>query len=438
MRNSNFTPLVTMIASATAAMLLAGCGMSGGTGTKSNPLTPGGAFAISGKVHGGQQPVGGANINIYAVNVSVVGPSGYGSASISLLKPGVTVTSATDGSGSFTLTNMYTCTPEQRVYVTATGGDAGSGPNGAIALMAAVGRCGDLTSSTFISLNEVTTVASVWALAPFMSGVASIGAPASNITGINNAFLDVNTLASISGGSAGGTSLPAGTTVPVAAINTLADILAACVNTNGTDGACPALFAGAAVGGNAPGDTLTAAMNMAQHPAAGLAMLYPLASPVSPFQPTLKDQPNDFTLAATFSGFTTPTAVAADAGGNVWVTNSSAGKMTELSHVGAAVLTASGLSTPSAVAIDQAGNVWVANSGNASVAKVTNVGAVSTFMGGGLSVPSSIAIDGQGNAWLTNVGNGMVSEFSNSGVALSGSGFPSAGGAPIAVAITPN
>jgi hypothetical protein len=430
MRNSNFKPLATMIASA-ATLLLAGCGLSGGTGTTKIPVTPGGAFAITGTVHGGQQAIGGANINIYAV-----GTTDYGSASVSLLKPGVTVTSATDGSGSFTLTNMYTCTPEQRVYITATSGSAGSGTNGAIALMAALGRCGDLTSATTTTLNEVTTVASVWALAPFMSGIANIGAPASNITGINNAFLDVNTLASTASGSAGGASLPAGTTVPVAAINTLADILAACINSTGSDGACPALFLGATVGGNAPGDTLTAAMNIAKHPAAGLATLYPLASPQSPFQPTLKDQPNDFTLAVTFSGFTSPTAVAADAGGNVWVTDSSANNLTELAHSGAPVATVTGLSAPSAVAVDQAGDVWVANT--ASVAKVVPGGAVSMFMGGGLSLPSSIAIDGQGNVWLANAGNGMVSEFSNSGVVLSGSGFASAGGTPIAVAITPN
>lgn len=429
MRNVHSISFATIVAAAVAPLLLAGCGLSGGSVDTHTPANPAGVFSVTGRVHGGQQPINGATIHMYAV-----GTNGYGSPSASVLNNGVTVSSNPDG--SFTLTNLYTCSAEQRVYLTATGGDAGSGKNSAIALMAALGRCGDLTLSTYISVNEVTTVASVWALAPFMNGAANIGAPASNVAGLNNAFADVNELASIATGNAGGSGLPAGMTVPVAAINTLADILAACINSTGTDAGCSTLFAGATVGGNAPGDTLTAAMNMAQHPGAGVATLYPLATPQSPFVPTLADQPSDFTLAATISGFGTPSALAADAGGNVWVADSSANTLTELGHSGAPVLTVPGMSAPSAVAIDQGGNVWVANASN--VAKVTVGGAVSPFTGGGLSLPQSIAIDGQGNVWLTNAGNGLLSEFSNSGTVLSGTGFASAGGTPIGVGITPN
>jgi hypothetical protein len=430
MRNFNSFSKFAMVAGAAAVSLVfTGCGLNGGGSLSQGSGSGAGTFAITGNIHGGQQAVSGSTVNMYAV-----GTTGYGAASVSVLNSGVTVTSG--GDGTFSLTGKYTCTPEQRVYLTATGGNAGSGPNGALALMAALGRCGDLTSSTFISMNEVTTITSVWALAPFMNGIANIGAPASNVTGINNAFNDVNELASISTGNAGGV-VPAGTTIPVAAINTLADILAGCVNSNGSGSGCSSLFAGATVGGNAPTDTLTAAMNMAQHPAVGVATLYPLAVAQSPFQPTLTDQPSDFTLAATFSGFTTPTAVAADASGNVWVTDSAANKLTELGHSGAVAMTTLGLSGPSAVAIDQTGNAWVANAGNSSVAKVTAGGAVSTFTGGGLNVPESIAIDGQGNAWLANAGNNTVSEFSNSGTVLSGAGFATAGGMPIGVAFNP-
>jgi streptogramin lyase len=432
MRNLNsFAKFATIFGSAAVSLVLAGCGLGSSGSLSKSPTPVGGAFAITGHVHGGQQAVSGSTVNIYAV-----GTTGYGSPSVSLLNSGVTVQSA--GDGTFSLTGKYTCTAEQRVYVTATGGDAGSGPNGALTLMAALGRCGDLTSSTFISMNEVTTVASVWALAPFMSGIANIGAPASNVTGINNAFSDVNSLASISTGNAGG-SVPAGTTIPVATINTLADILAACINSNGSGQGCSTLFGGAAVGGSMPNDTLSAAINIAQHPAVGVATLYPLALAQSPFQPTLPDQPSDFTLAVTFSGgFTSPTSVAADANGNVWVVDSTANKLTELAHSGVPLMTANGLNGPSAVAIDQSGNAWVANAGNSTVAMVTPGGAVSTFSGGGLNVPESIAVDGQSNIWLANFGNNSVSEFNSSGVPLSGSGFASAGGTPIAVVFNPN
>jgi hypothetical protein len=429
MRNVHLLSLATIVAAAVAPLLLTGCGTSAGTATAPHtPPVPAGV-SVTGDVHGGRQAIGGSNIQMYAV-----GTSGYGSPSVSVLNAGVTV--STNPDGTFTLTNLYTCSAEQRVYLTATQGDAGSGKNPAIALMAALGRCGDLKSSTFISINEVTTVASVWALAPFMNGPANIGAPAANITGLNNAFADVNELASIAGGTAGGPAAPAGMTMPVAAIDTLADILAACINSNGTDGACPTLFAGATVGGSAPGETLTAAMNMAQHPGAGVATLFPLSTPQSPFQPMLADPPSDFTLAATISGFGTPSAVAADAGGDVWVTDSSANTLTELGHSGAPLLTVPGMNAPAAVAVDQGGNVWVANASN--VAKVTVGGAVSAFTGGGLSLPQSIAIDGQGNVWLANAGNGLLSEFSNGGTVLSGAGFASAGGTPIGVGISPN
>jgi len=134
MRNMNLLSFATIVAAAVAPLMLAGCGLSGGSvdGPHTNPIIAG---AITGSVHGGQQAIGGATIHMYAV-----GTNGYGSPSVSVLNNGVTVTSSLDGSGSFTLVNSFTCTPDQRVYLTATGGDAGSGKNPAIALMDALGR----------------------------------------------------------------------------------------------------------------------------------------------------------------------------------------------------------------------------------------------------------------------------------------------------------
>ena len=273
------------------ALALTGCGLSNSVDTAKTPGTTSGAFTLRGNVHGGQQPVASSSIHMYAIG------NGYGAPSVSVLNNGVTINSSTDGTGSFVLTGKYTCTAEQRVYLTATGGDAGSGNNPALAMMSALGRCGDLTMNTYITINEVTTIASVWALAPFMTSLTGIAAPTSNTTGINNAFADVNTLASIAHGFAGGDTLPAGTVIPVAAINTLADILASCINSNGgSSSTCPTLFSAAAVGGVMPTDTVTAALNIAQHPSQSVAGLYPLAAGTAPFQPTLPDQPSDFTL----------------------------------------------------------------------------------------------------------------------------------------------
>ena len=47
--------------------------------------------------------------------------------------------------------------------------------NPSIALMTALGPCGQLSSSTSITVNEVTTVGSIWPLAPYMSSISSLG-----------------------------------------------------------------------------------------------------------------------------------------------------------------------------------------------------------------------------------------------------------------------
>ena len=101
---------------------LSGCGMSsaGKTGTTGVTVTP--ALHLSGNVHGGQQPVSGSTIQIYAV-----GTGGLRSAATPLIAQTV----VSDANGNFNVTGDYTCpTPAgQNVYLTATGGNPGAGVN---------------------------------------------------------------------------------------------------------------------------------------------------------------------------------------------------------------------------------------------------------------------------------------------------------------------
>jgi hypothetical protein len=127
--------------------------------------------ALRGRVHGGQQPVSGSAIQLYAA-----GAGGYGSAGTALLTTSV----STDAHGDFTINRAYSCpTSSTDVYIVATGGNPSLSlgtDNISLALMSALGPCGNLSASTFIFINEVTTVASVYALAPFMStGGAKVG-----------------------------------------------------------------------------------------------------------------------------------------------------------------------------------------------------------------------------------------------------------------------
>ncbi len=335
----------------TFSVFVTGCG-STGIHMESGPGSETQGATIAGVVHGGQQPVSGAKVYFYAV-----GTSGYASQAVSLLTGAGYVTTQSDG--SFSITN-YTCpaAPGDQVYLLAVGGNPGNSggqTNPNLVLMAALGGCASLTDSTYVVANEVTTAASAYALAPLMgytnnnppAGTAvnlgvptsgpscnaagnwvSTGANTCDYVGLKNAFGTVNRLVDFSTGTA-----QTGITTamePQARLNTLANILAACVNsTGGTagDGSnCGTLFKALTPTstGTAPTDTLQAILNLArnQGPSATVsASLFGLSSAKAPFQPSLSAVPNDWTLPITLSagGIDGPTGLGVDAAGNVWV-----------------------------------------------------------------------------------------------------------------------
>ena len=135
----------------------------------------GGTSEIRGNVHGGQQPIIGATIQLWAAGTTDT--SGNVTPPKSLLQGLVT----TDSQGSFNITNDYTCpSSNSQIYITARGGNAGGGNNPQIAMMSLLGSCGALTSSTFISLNEVTTIIATALVAGSIDGSFDAN---SNITG---------------------------------------------------------------------------------------------------------------------------------------------------------------------------------------------------------------------------------------------------------------
>jgi trimeric autotransporter adhesin len=271
------------------ALLVAGCS----TSSISPAPSPINGSRYSGSVHGGQQPVVGASIQLYTV-----GTTADGSAATPLL----TTTVTSDSTGSFTITGLYSCTSATEVYIVATGGNPGlSTANPNIALMAAVGPCSSLTLSTFISINELTTVAAVAALAPYMSSISAIGSSSNDTSSLAAAFKLANEFVNTTTGSAPGTGIPAGSTDPVAELNTLADIVSACINsTGGTAGdgsLCGQFFSLTTVSPNAaPTDTITALINLANDPTQNTSALFALTPPTPPFQPTLTSAPSSFLI----------------------------------------------------------------------------------------------------------------------------------------------
>ncbi len=428
-------PILVDLAVCTLFVVSLGCG---GSGIAPTPA------ALRGVVLSGQQPVSGATIQLYAA-----GAAGYGSAATALLSTAVT----TGTKGSFAIaTGDYSCpAAASEVYLVATGGNPGlpqGTRNEALALMAALGPCGNLTSSTQVVINEVTTVASVWALAPFMSAGAgaNLGTSSTNTQGLANAFATVDNLVNTTTGTAPGPNLPTGATAPTSKLNTLADVLAPCVNSNGDTGECRFLFVTAAPnGGSLPTNTIDAALEIAQNPGSYASLLYYLATdspPYSPpFQPTLSGPPTDWTVALNYpantpassseSGLALLSPLAIDRSGNVWFIGGS-GSLSQFSNTGSVIspssgYTGGGLSNSGhnfdPLAIDDSGNVWVANSLSSSLSEFSGKGSPVSpstgYTGGGLSYLFALAIDASGNAWVVNDDSGSVSEFANNGSPIS-------------------
>jgi hypothetical protein len=342
----------------------------------------------------------------------------------------------TNANGDFSITSHYTCRAGDLVYLEARGGNPGLANgtnNSALILETALGPCSGLTSSETVQVNEVTTVAMVYALNGFESGPNTVGSgsSAAALGGIANAFQMAKLLADPATGLATAENTAGPTVVPGSEINTLANVLAACVNTNGTDGTCQQLFDATTptyLYGAPPTNTLQAMVNIANGPGNNVATIFGLAAANAPFQPALTAAPNDWTVAVNFGrGQVAGQSVAIDAAGDAWLAQAgpASSSVAELSPMGVMMtpVTASGMVGPVGVALDAAGDVWTADSGlvtgvqtvPANLAEVS-AGGVQMSPAGGYPVPGvlAVALDGSGNAWgasasgLTEVGSGAV------------------------------
>ena len=425
------------------AGLVSGCG---GTLTQSTSAAPG--VSLRGTVLGGQQPVTGAMVYLYAA-----GSTGYGSAATSLLNTSTSGVIAdgngngyvtTGGSGSFEIPDGWSCpVGTDQVYILALGGNPGLAKgtnNTALALMAALGTCSSLVSTyPNIVIDEVTTVASVWALRPFMTDAAHIGASATNAAGLSNAFAQVTNIVDIATGKAL-TKTPAGNgTVPQSKIDTLADILAPCVNsTTAVSPACSSLFSTATPSVKTQAaDTIAAALYIAQYQGHAVSTLFGLSTVSAPFQPQLGSAPNDWILFVTFTGgsLNGPASLGVDGLGNLWVSNYF-GIASEFSPVGAplaaAGYTGGGLNESFGMAIDTSNNIWFANeqstggvnSNLGTITKLSSSGqplsGSSGYYAGGIYFPIGVAADPNGNLWIVNYGDSKVTLLNSSGASLSG------------------
>jgi len=430
-------------------------GQSGAVSTSAsiNAPTPLADGALTGIVISGTTPI--AQSHVYLLAAATSGPGSLSNSLVSVTESGnvdgngdAYVLTGTDG--TFSLTGLYNCAAGQLLYIYATNGNAGNvGLSPAIGLLAAIGSCQSNSTSpaNYVYVNEVSTVATAHALSGFAVDALHISSNSSTlaIQSLANAFANVANLETLKTGVA--LSAPAsGIVAPQTALNAQANIISTCVNPNNSGGSsCVTLFANALSSSKVkPTETATAAINMAQNPAANVAAMYAIPLTVKPYSPTVGAQPNDFTLSLNFTGggLNAPSGIAIDGSGNAWVANSGSNSVTEISSVGVNLsgtngYKVGGLNGPSAIAIDLSGDAWIANQSGGDVTELTGSGAAasgSPFAAG--NAPDGIAVDGSGNVWVANNVSNSLTKLTSSGSAATGSPFTGRGfNAPAGIAI---
>ena len=409
-------------------------------------------MSIQGIVHGGQQPVGQSSIQLYAA-----GKTGNGSAALTMLKTAV----STKDDGTFNITGDYTCNADDdQVYLVATGGNPGLTPkinNASLVLMTAFGSCVNLPTASYVIINEVTTAAAAWSLAPFMKSATEIGASSTNAQGLASAFLNAQLLVDSSTGLSA--TLPSTLSVEAGKLYALGDALAPCVNSTGTTG-CTNLYAAATPsGGTAPTNTLNAALNIVQNPGHNVGTVFGLINAQAPFPTTLTKAPHDWTMSLTVTGggLHSPSALGVDSYNNIWVANYS-GSLSAFTAQGTpfsgAPYGVGILSEVYGLAVDFNDDIWVTNEESPGHYPTPTAGSVTAFHGaepgivgsvlfgknylydGSIDFPFAIAADPNGNMLIANNANSSVTIYNTAGNFVAG-GLAS-GNSSLPVAIAPD
>jgi streptogramin lyase len=425
-------------------------GCSASFGPSVMPVTPLDA-TVTGHVYGAGQPVTAATVTLYAA-----GTSGNGMGAFALLSG---QTSVTDSSGLFSIAESFTCpSAATQTYLVARGGISGatsSTANPAIVLIAALGDCGSLTTANYV-LNEVTTAAAAWALAPFFGTDANIGASVTNATALRNSFALAANLANTLTGVSPGENFPAAAKLETAKINTLANALVGCTR-SAVSPSCGALLAASTPGSATPTTTLQAALNIIRNPAANIAAVYTASAMQTTFTPALNTAPHDWTLSVTYGncisgcgGLSTPGSVAIDSSGSVLVANYAGGAISKFSSTGATAAVngvhGTGLYASYGITVDASDNAWVtneqsytvANRYSGSISKFSSSGAELSgqgYTGGGIYYPLSIAATSTGSIWVADYGSSSASLLASDGTAISGASGYAASQLPFTSAI---
>jgi uncharacterized repeat protein (TIGR01451 family) len=158
--------------------------------------------------------------------------------------------------------------------------------------------------------------------------------------------------------------------------------------------------------------------------------------------------------AATKAQLDSPTGVAVDAAGNLYIADRYSGRIRKVSASGTistvagngsygysgdgAAAGSAAFRYPEGVAVDGSGNLYIADSGNARIRQVSTAGAVATLVGGGigdgglgvfglLNQPSGVARDNAGNTYVADTNNDRVRKVATNGTIATVAGTGAAG-----------
>jgi hypothetical protein len=275
-----------------------------------------GADHVSGQVLGAGAPIARSTVVLWQASASA---------------PVKLAEAKTNDQGQFDLRSAAARSADSSLYLVATGGvpkaQKDSSDNPAIVLIAVLGN----KAPEKVTINEFTTVASVWTNLQFLDGTTLQG----HTLGLRIAAGNVPSFVDLKTGWWGNTiqdPLNSGQTPTMANFATLADLLAGCVTLVRSD-ACSSLFyAATSPAGAYPKDTLAAAENIARYPWYGVDKLYGLLNylyPVPqgktmravPYMPYLTMSPSAFVLPLKFSGggYNAGGKAMFDSQGNLWV-----------------------------------------------------------------------------------------------------------------------
>jgi DNA-binding beta-propeller fold protein YncE len=386
------------------------------------------ADSLNGQVTAAGSPVAGATVTLYAANESA--PTQLAEA-----KTGADGHFAMNADGGGAI-----------LYLVAKGGksaaDKSGGNNPALAFVSVLGR----KPPTNVTVNEMTTVASVWTNAQFLDGTTLKG----HALGLKIAAGNVPNFVDLETGGWGGPiqdPLNSSQTPTMANFATLASLLSGCAVRVNAD-ACSKLSA-AATGprGNAPADTLMAAQSIARYPWYKPDRLFLLINdfyPVpagktmraAPFMPYLNYPPSAWVLPLKFAGggYIAGGKAMFDSEGNLWVGDNFTigwqahdslwqGNATKFAPNGKAI---SPITTGFAgggmqggtfgAAVDSHDNAWLASYGGQSIAVFDKNGKPLTppegiTFNGRLGLMQGIIVTPKGDVWALGLSKNQLLQF---------------------------